>query len=33
MLVTDPTSGRRYQVTSQKGLAGRVNLRARAVNE
>ncbi|MGY1751085.1 hypothetical protein [Modestobacter sp. SYSU DS0511] len=33
MLVTDPSSGRRYQVTSQKGLAGRVNLRARAVNE
>jgi hypothetical protein len=33
MLVTDPSSGRRYQVTSQKGLAGRVNLRARAVTE
>ena len=33
MLVTEPVSGRRYQVTTQTGIGGRTNLRARAVHE
>ncbi|ATQ31584.1 hypothetical protein CS378_24465 [Rhodococcus ruber] len=33
MLVTEPTSARRYLVTTQAGLSGRMSLRARAVSE
>ncbi|NKY48396.1 hypothetical protein [Nocardia cerradoensis] len=33
MLVTDPGTSRRYLVTTQAGLGGRLNLRARAVSE
>jgi hypothetical protein len=33
MIVTDPASNRRYQVTAQRGIGDRLNLRARAVSE